>query len=292
MPTQKRQGAGRAHSQARRAVQPPPQAVARCPRPSRPTSAAEPSREAAPPPPPPAPAPAPAPPRAGARAEPSEPEHQRSEGHEHSEAHPDRQGPERRRRNRDAQAGPDLPDSQGADRAERLHLLGRRAGGAAGRFWLPARAGLQLSARPGRHLRVAVADPEVRPAHRRYGVGPDTAAEGRRALFRADQGRGGQFRGARPGAGEAVLREPDAAVSAGGADPGIDARQPVRARDGLDDAGRQGAARADCRGAAHGQDDAAAEPRAVHRPRTIPRSSSSSCSSTSVRKRSPTCSAR
>ena len=47
--------------------------------------------------------------------------------------------------------------------------------------------------------------------------GPDPAAEGRRALLRADQGRGGQLRGARPGARQAVLREPDAALSAGAA---------------------------------------------------------------------------
>ena len=68
---------------------------------------------------------------------------------------------------------------------------------------------------PGRHLRLAVADPQVRPADRRHRVGPDPAAEGRGALLRADQGRGGQLRGARSGARQAVLREPDAALSAG-----------------------------------------------------------------------------
>ena len=113
------------------------------------------------------------------------PQHHRSEGHEHPAAHPDRQGPERRRRHRHAQAGADLPDPQGADRAERLHLLGRRARGAARRLRLPARARLQLPARPRRHLRLAVADPQVRPADRRHRVGPDPAAEGRGALLRA-----------------------------------------------------------------------------------------------------------
>ena len=152
------------------------------------------------------------------------PEHHRSEGHEHPEAHPDRQGPDRRRRDRHAQAGADLPDPEGADRAERLHLLGRRARGAARRLRLPARARLQLPARPGRHLRLAVADPQVRSADRRHRVGTDPAAEGRRALLRADQGRGGQLRGARSGAREAVLREPDAALSAG-AHHARDARQ-------------------------------------------------------------------
>ena len=57
-------------------------------------------------------------------------------------------------------------------------------------------------------------DPQVRPAHGRHGVGPDPAPEGRRALLRADQGRSGQFRAAREGAREGLLREPHAAVPA------------------------------------------------------------------------------
>ena len=39
------------------------------------------------------------------------------------------------------------------------------------------------------------------------------AAEGRRALLRADQGRRGQLRGARAGARQGALRQPDAALS-------------------------------------------------------------------------------
>ena len=58
---------------------------------------------------------------------------------------------------------------------------------------------------------------KLRPADRRHRLGPDPAAEGRGALLRADQGRGGQLRGAGPGAREAVLREPHAALSAGAA---------------------------------------------------------------------------
>ena len=193
------------------------------------------------------------------------PEHHRAEGQEHPAAHPDRQGPERRRRHRHAQAGADLPDPQGADRAERLHLLRGRARSAARRLRLPARARLQLPARPRRHLRLAVADPQVRPADRRHRVGPDPAAEGRGALLRADQGRGGQLRGARSGARQAVLREPDAALPAGALRARDDARQPVRPRHGPDDADRQGPARPDRRAAAHRQDDAAAEHRAVGR---------------------------
>ena len=44
--------------------------------------------------------------------------------------------------------------------------------------------------------------------------GPDPAAEGRRALLRAHQGRSGQLRAARAGAREGVLREPHAALPA------------------------------------------------------------------------------
>ena len=84
-----------------------------------------------------------------------------------------------------------------------------------GRIRVPARARLQLPAWPRRHLRLALADPQVRSADRRHRVGPDQAAERRGALLRADQGRSGQLRGAGAGARQAVLREPDAALSAG-----------------------------------------------------------------------------
>ena len=47
--------------------------------------------------------------------------------------------------------------------------------------------------------------------------GSHPAAEGRRALLRADQGRGDQLRAAREGEGEDLLREPDAALPAGAA---------------------------------------------------------------------------
>ena len=72
------------------------------------------------------------------------------------------------------------------------------------------------------------------------------------------------FEAPESGAREAVLREPDAAVSAG-TDHARDARKPFGARDGSVDADRQRAARADRRAAAHRQDDAAAEHRAVGR---------------------------
>ena len=200
------------------------------------------------------------------------PEHQRAEGHEHPEAHAGRQGAQRPRRHRHAQAGADLPDPEGADRAERLHLLRRRARSAARRLRLPARARLQLPARPRRHLRLALADSQVRPADRRHRLRADSAAEGRRALLRADQGRSGQLRGAGTGARQAVLREPHAALSAGAHQARNRDRQPLGARHGPDDADRQGPARPDRRAAAHRQDDAAAEHRAVGGRRTTPRS--------------------
>ena len=71
----------------------------------------------------------------------------------------------------------------------------RRRRGAAGRLRLPALAGCQLSARSRRHLRLALADPPLRAAHRRHGRGPDPQPQGGRALLRAAQGQHDQFRG-------------------------------------------------------------------------------------------------
>ena len=123
--------------------------------------------------------------------------------------------PRGRERDRDAQAGPDLQDPAGADREEGADLLRGRARVPARRLRLPARARVQLPAGPGRHLRLALADPQVRPAHRRHGLGPDPAAQGRGALLRPDQGRGGQLRAPRRRAREDLLRQPDAALPAG-----------------------------------------------------------------------------
>jgi hypothetical protein len=98
----------------------------------------------------------------------ADPPPRRPQGDGHPEPDAGRQGPGRRQRVGLAQAGPDLPDPQGAGRAERLRLLGGRARGAVGRLRLPARPRVQLPGRPRRHLRVAVADPQVRPADRRH----------------------------------------------------------------------------------------------------------------------------
>ena len=195
-----------------------------------------------------------------------------AQGHERRRADQDRQGARRAGRDRHAQAGADLRDPEGAGREERPDLLRRRARSAAGRLRLPARAGLQLPAGPGRHLRLAVADPQVRSAHRRHRVRPDPAAQGRRALLRAAQGRSGQLRAAGTGAREDLLRQPDAALSADEDRARDRRREPVGARPRHDGADRQGPARPDRRAAAHRQDDAAAEHRQQHHARTTPRS--------------------
>ena len=96
---------------------------------------------------------------------------------------------------------------------------GRRRG-AAGRLRLPALARFQLSARPRRHLCLALADPELRPAHRRHGRGPDPQPQGWRALFRAAQGQHDQFRGPGEDQAQDPLRQPDAALSRRAAEAG------------------------------------------------------------------------
>ncbi len=144
---------------------------------------------------------------------------------------------------RHAQAGVDLPDPPRPDGKERPDLLGRRPGMPARRLRLPARAGIQLSSRPGRHLRLAVANPEIRSAHRRHRLRAGPPAQGRRALFRADQGRSGQFRRPRSRAQQNFLRQPDAALSPGPPENGNDPRKSDRPRAGPALPGRQRPAR-------------------------------------------------
>ena len=120
---------------------------------------------------------------------------------------------------------------------------------------------------PRRHLRLALADPPLRPAHRRHRRGPDPQPQGRRALLRAAQGQHHQFRGPREGAPQGQLRQPDAALSRRAAQDGArgpDQEGPVAARHRHRRADRQGPARADRVAAAHRQDGAAAEHRALH----------------------------
>ena len=164
-----------------------------------------------------------------------------------------------------AQAGADVRHPQAACAAGDRHHRRRRRRSALRRLRLPALAGSELSARARRHLRLALADPPFRPAHRRHARRPYPQPEGRRALFRAAQGQHDQFRGAGKGPPQDQLRQPDAALSRRAAADGIrgsDQEGPVRARHRHRRADRQGPARADRVAAAHRQDGAAAE----HRP--------------------------
>ena len=57
-----------------------------------------------------------------------------------------------------------------------------------------------------------VADPEVRPAHGRYGRRPDPQPEGGRALLRLAEGQRDQLRGSRADPSQGQLRQSDAAL--------------------------------------------------------------------------------
>ena len=165
-----------------------------------------------------------------------------------------------------AQAGADVRDPEAARRpGGRDHRRGRRRG-AAGRLRLPALGRLELPAGSGRHLRLALADPPLRPAHRRHGRGPDPRPEGGRALFRAAQGQHDQFRGSGEDPAQGPFRQPDAALSRRAPqarDRGPDQEGLLGPRHRHRRADRQGPARPDRRAAAHRQDGAAAEHRAV-----------------------------
>ena len=135
------------------------------------------------------------------------------------------------------------------------------------RLRLPALAGGELPARPRRHLCLALADPPLRPAHRRHPRRPDPQPERGRALLRAAQGQHHQFRGPGKGPAQDQLRQPDAALSRRAAEDGArgsDQEGSLAARHRHRRADRQGPARADRVAATHRQDRAAAEHRARH----------------------------
>src|SRR5437667_11529610 len=121
------------------------------------------------------------------------PETLRAEGKADRGVEPDRARPERPEHRRPAQAGADLQDPPVAGREGRPDLRRRRPRGPARRLWLPSSAGLQLPAGSRRHLRLAVPDPALRTAHRRYHLGPGAAAEGHGTILRAPEGRGDQL---------------------------------------------------------------------------------------------------
>ena len=177
-----------------------------------------------------------------------------------------RRGARGRERLDHAQAGTDVRDPQAARGERSRHHRRRRRRGSLRRLRLPALAGSELPAGPRRYLRLALADPPLRPAHRRHRRRRDPLAERRRALLRAAQGQHDQFRGPREGAPQGQLRQPDAALSGRAAPDGIrgpDQEGSLGARHRHRGADRQGPARADRVAAAHRQDRAAAEHRAL-----------------------------
>ena len=93
-----------------------------------------------------------------------------------------------RERQHHAQAGAVVRDPQAARDAGNRHHRRRRRRSAVRRLRLPALAGIELPVRARRHLRLALADSPLRPAHRRHRRRPYPLAERRRALFRAAQG--------------------------------------------------------------------------------------------------------
>jgi hypothetical protein len=148
------------------------------------------------------------------------------------------------------------------DRARGETAPHHRQSVAAGRFRLPALAGIELPAGPttstSRPTRSANS-----AAHRRHGRRPDPRAQGWRALFRADQGQHDQFRGSRCGPPQGQLRQSDAALSDERCDGTLDPDDQGQVGRVIDIVAphRQGPARADRRAAAHRQDGAAAEHR-------------------------------
>ena len=127
------------------------------------------------------------------------------------------------------------------------------------RLRLPARARLQLPAGPRRHLRLALADPPLRPAHRRHRRAARSARPRTReryfALLKVEQD---QRRAARGRARQDPLRQPDAALPATEVQPRARAQELLHAhhRHALPD--RQGPALPHRLAAARRQDGAAA----------------------------------
>ena len=176
----------------------------------------------------------------GGRAQP--PRSRDPQGDEHPEA---RQGGEGARHPRgavDEEAGAGLPDPACPGRARGTDLLRGRPRDPSRRFRLPPGARVLLLARPGRHLRLSLTDPQVRSAYRRHHQRTDPSAQGRRALLRPHQGRRRQLRAAGPCEGEDLLRQPDPALSRGADPPRDDAGPADDAGDGSPEPARQGPA--------------------------------------------------
>ena len=82
----------------------------------------------------------------------------------------------------------DFRDSQGQCAPERKHVRPGHPGNPAGRLRVPAFALLQLPAVPGGYLCLALADPAVRPPHRRPGGRRNPGSEGQGTFLCPAQG--------------------------------------------------------------------------------------------------------
>ena len=127
----------------------------------------------------------------------------------------DRGGPQGKphRLRRHQEAGPDLPDPQGAGQAQRADVRRGDAGGPARRLRLPPQPRLSLPLLPRRHLRLAQPDSPLRPEDGHDRLRPDPPAQGERALLRPAAGRGDQLPGPEPAGQQGLLRRADAAAS-------------------------------------------------------------------------------
>ena len=191
----------------------------------------------------------------------------------------DRGGPQGKphRLRRHQEAGPGVPDSQGAGEAQRADVRRGDAGGAARRVRLPPQPRLPLPFLPGRHLRLAQPDSPLRAEDGGHGLRPDPPAQGKRALLRPAAGRGDQLPGPQPADQQGLLRRPHAAAPRRADPHGDHARRSRDARGRPDRAHRLRAAGADRQPAAGRQDDPHAEDGQGGAWSTIP-TSTSSCS--------------
>jgi hypothetical protein len=155
---------------------------------------------------------------------------------------------------------------------------------------LSARPRLQLRARPRRHLRLPQPDPATACA--RATRWPARSARPRRRSATTASSRSRPSTACLPMSTEsASLRQPDAAVPRGALQARNDPEELQHAHHRSDVPHRQGPARAHRLAPARRQDRPLQDV-ANAITKTTPRSPSSCCSSTSARRRSPTCSAR
>ena len=140
-----------------------------------------------------------------------------------------------------------------------------------------------------------VADPPLRPSHRRHGGRPDPRPQGWRALFRAAQGHDHQFRRPRADQAQGPFRQSDAALSHPLAEDGAGRSHHQgqdRPRHRHRRAPGHGPARPDHRPAAHRQDRDPAEYRQGDFGQSSGNLPDRASDRRTARKKSPTCSVR